>query len=112
MLRAMNRALLQLLSLTIALSACNLTADYSRELADGVNPLIPLGPGDELPDFSRQWEERDEIVPALELSLAWTRREHARQFFPHAGITRERASASLERFREILKETYGPADFQ
>lgn len=108
----MNRALLQLVSLTLALSACNLTPDYSRELADGVNPLIALQPGEELPDFSQQWEQRDEILPALELSLDWTRREHARQFFPQAGITRARAIASLERFREVLQETYGPADFQ
>ncbi|MFT7487209.1 MAG: membrane-bound lytic murein transglycosylase A [Candidatus Paceibacteria bacterium] len=108
----MKRALLQLVSLTFALSACNLTPDYAKELSDGINPLIALGPEDEMPDFSMQWKERDEILPALELSLQWTRREHARQFFPQAGITRERAIASLERFREILAETYGPNDFQ
>jgi len=108
----MNRALLTMASLTLVLSACNLTPDYSKELAEGVNPLIPVSDADEIPDFSMQWEERDSILPALERSLAWTKREHARQFFPQAGITRERAIRSLERFRELFSETYGPADFQ
>ena len=65
-----------------------------------------------MPDFSGQWEEREDLLPALDLSIGWTSREHAKRFFPVAGITHERALASLVRFREILEESFGPEDFQ
>src|SRR5262245_41936718 len=98
MLAAMKRALLSTLLLTLVASACKTAPDYGRPLAEGASALLPLGPHDKIPDFSRQWDQRDELVPALENSLAWTRREHSKQFFPIAGIEHERALASLERF--------------
>lgn len=111
MKRALPCTLLVSLSLALA-AACKTTPDYGASLADGAPALIPLGPNEKIPDVSRQWEQRDEILPALEHSLAWTRREHARQFFPSAGIEHARALASLERFEELLKSSYGPEDFQ
>ncbi len=98
--------------LLVAAVACKTTPDYSSALPEGAPALLPLGPDERVPDFSQQWNERDDILPALEQSLAWTRREHARQFFPSAGIEHERALASLERFRELLASSYGPEDFQ
>ena len=98
--------------LALALVAgCATTPDYSRALGDGRSPLLPV-PASDVPDFSQEWEMRDDILPALEESIAWTRRQHARQFFPQAGITHERALASLERFRELLTTSLGPEDFQ
>ncbi len=107
----MKRTALRTLSLLLVLCACKSTADYSRTLPDGASALIPLGPKDKKPDLSGQWEERDEILPALDLSIVWTKREHAQRFFPQAGITHERALRSLERFREILGGASGPEDF-
>ncbi len=111
-LRCMERTLSCTLSILLVLGACKTAPDYSRALPDGASALIPLGPDEPLPDVSSQWEERDDILPALDLSIAWTMREHARQFFPQAGITHERALRSLERFREILLDASGPEDFQ
>jgi membrane-bound lytic murein transglycosylase A len=106
------KSLSALLLCTLLAPACKTTPDYGAPLAEGAPALLPLGPNEKIPDFTRQWEQRDEILPALEHSLAWTRREHAKQFFPIAGIEHERALASLERFRELLLSSYGPEDFQ
>jgi len=115
----MNRTLrtqrLPLLLASLAaplLGACSSTPDYSRELADGASPLIPLESHEPLPDFTKDWESRDEILPALDQSIDWMRRAHSRQFFPAAGITHEHTLASLIRFRELLTEGGTPTDFQ
>lgn len=112
MLAPMKPALLLTLLLSLVGTACKTTPDYGTPLADGASALLPLGPNEKIPDFSREWAARKELLPALENSLAWTRREHARQFFPMAGIEHERALASLERFHELLTTSYGPEDFQ
>jgi membrane-bound lytic murein transglycosylase A len=89
--------------LVLPLTACRSTgADYDRALPDGAPALLPLGKKEKPPDLTAQWNARDEILPALDRSIAWTRRKHAQQFFPIAGIDYARALASLERFREVL----------
>jgi membrane-bound lytic murein transglycosylase A len=108
----MKRALLCTLPCLLVLGACRSTPDYGQALPDGAPALLPLGDGEPVPDVSHEWEMRDEILPALDLSIAWTQREHARQFFPQAGISHDRALASLLRMRELLTETYGPEEFQ
>lgn len=108
----MKRALLGTLFLTLASAACKTVPDYGSPLAEGAPALLPLGPNEKIPDLAHEWEARDAILPALENSLAWTRREHAKQFFPIAGIDHARALASLERFKELLSQSYGPEDFQ
>lgn len=104
-------ALLAVLAGVAPLAACRATPDYSRPLPEGWPALLPLGPGEPRPDFGAQWYERDELTPALERSIEWTRRAHAQQFFPIEGVDHERALASLERFHAILLESEGPADF-
>ena len=85
------------------------TPDYGRALPAGADALLLLGPDERRPDVRGTWFERDEIMPALERSLAWTRSAHSNQFFPIAGIDHERALQSLERFAELL-ETSPTAD--
>jgi membrane-bound lytic murein transglycosylase A len=111
MLAPMKRALCCTLFLHLV-TACATTPDYGNALALGAAALLPLAPDEKVPDFSHEWSQRDQILPALENSIAWTRREHARSFFPVAGIEHDRALASLERFRELLSTSYGPEDFQ
>ncbi len=111
----MNRTLRRTLTcslITCAVAACATTPDYDRSLPAGSPALLPLGSDESVPDFSSEWEAREEIVPALDRSIEWTKREHAKQFFPAAGIDHGRALASLERFRELLSTTFGPAEFQ
>ncbi|MEM9799790.1 MAG: MltA domain-containing protein [Planctomycetota bacterium] len=79
--------------------------DYGRPLPIGADALLEVGPGEHVPDVRATWYEREEIRPALERSLDWTRTQHAAQFFPAAGISHERALRSLERFIELLDTT-------
>ncbi len=95
--------LLKLLALVpLALSACKSAPDYGRALPEGAPALLPLGPDDVRPDFGAQWSARDEILPALDNSIAWTKKKSSTKWFPIEGVTAERALASLERFREVL----------
>lgn len=84
------------------LVGCRTGPDYARALPEGAPALIPLAEDESPPDVSRDWDARDEILPALDLSIAWLRRPHAPRYFPQAGISHERTLRSLERFREIL----------
>jgi membrane-bound lytic murein transglycosylase A len=108
----MKRAAPGALALLLVLGACKSTPDYTRVLPDGAPALIPLGPKDPLPDVSGQWEEREDILPALDLSIAWMKRPHAPRFFPAAGITHERAQQSLKRFRELLTSAGSAEELQ
>lgn len=95
-----------------AISACRTVPDYSRPLPPGAPALLPLSPGEKHPDFSEQWNERDQILPALEQSIAWTKKDSSRQHFPIEGVDRERALASLNRFREILLQSQSGEEFE
>jgi len=112
MTRTLARLLPFGLALGLALSSCRTTPDYSRSLPEGAPALIPLGPDEAVPDFRGEWEGREEILPALERSLSYLRREHSKRFYPQAGISHERALRSLERFRQILTEARGPDELQ
>jgi len=92
------------------LAACQSSPDYQRLLDPGAPALIPVEDPAQLPDFRQEWYSRSEILPALERSLHWTRREHARQFFPIAGISHDLALRSLERFQELLQEASSPEE--
>ncbi len=100
------------LSLTL-FSACKTAAkpDYSRELPEGAPALLPLGPNEARPDFSGDWNRRAEILPALEHSIAWTKRKSSAKHFPIEGVSVERALRSLERFKEILTTSKSGAEF-
>jgi membrane-bound lytic murein transglycosylase A len=96
----------------LTLGACRTTPDYSRALPVGAPALIPLPPGAPHPDFAAQWRDRDEIVPALDHSIEWTKRESAQKFFPVEGISHARALKSLTRFRELLTGAHDEAEFR
>lgn len=95
----------------VLLTACKSQPNYNRPLPFGARALIPLDSGESPPDFARDWNRRDEILPALERSITWTQSDHARQYFPIAGVTWERARWSLERFAELLRDSRNPREF-
>lgn len=100
-----------LLALPLALIACKSTGpDYDLALPDGAPALLPLEDVSHL-DFGPEWDDRHDVAAALDRSLTWTRREHAEQFFPVAGIDHDRALRSLVRMRELLLESRGRAAF-
>jgi membrane-bound lytic murein transglycosylase A len=106
----MSRTAALVLALT-ALAACHAKPEYGRPLPEGWPALLKLGPNEPWPDFAQQWHEREALLPALERSIAWTRKPHAEQFFPIEGISHAHALSSLEAFRAALTESDGPADF-
>ena len=93
------------LLLLASLSACKSAPDYGRPLPDGAPALLPLGPDDKCPDFAPQWSERADILPALDNSIAWTKKPSSKQYFPIEGVTLERLQSSLEHFRSALAES-------
>ncbi|MEX1023735.1 MAG: MltA domain-containing protein [Planctomycetota bacterium] len=102
-----------LLLLGLALVACRSAAVTGDGLlGDGASALIPLPAGEPFPDLAHEWEARDDVLESLALSLKWTRRKHAEQFFPVAGITHARALRSLERMQELLTEAGDAEAFQ
>ncbi len=107
----MKRSLGITLLLTLPFASCKSVPDFSRALPEGRPALLPLGPREAIPDFSHQWEERDEILPALDRSIEWMDRVHSEQFFPMAGIPHDRAERSLLRFRELLESSWDGYDF-
>lgn len=94
-----------------ALAACKTTPDYSRPLPPGAPALIPLEPGEEHPDFGAQWSHKNDILPALDQSIAWTKRPTSQRHFPIEGITHARALASLEHFRAALTGAQSESEF-
>ena len=106
---------LTLFAALLSLGSCVLPhthkPDYGQPLAFGVPALLPLGPDDVRPHLGSTWIDRTDVLPALERSLAWTRRTHSEQFFPKAGITHARALASLERMTQLLRTAPNASSF-
>lgn len=100
--------------LTVACKATSRpeTPDYGRPLPEGAPALLPLGPNEPRPDWSRDWEGRQEIAASLENSLFYLRRPVSKRFYPIAGIEHERAWLSLERMRELLAISPGAEAFK
>ena len=85
--------------------------DYGRALPEGAAALLKLGPNDPKPDLEQTWNERADLMPALERSIQWARLEYSQQFFPMAGVSHPRALRSLERFRELLETSENGEEF-
>jgi membrane-bound lytic murein transglycosylase A len=86
--------------------------DYWQPLPPGSPALLPLAPGEQHPDFSQQWSARADLLPALDNSIAWTKKPSSAHFFPIEGVSHERALKSLERFREILETSHSGEEFE
>jgi membrane-bound lytic murein transglycosylase A len=103
---------LALAAALVLLAACKSTKpDYTRALPEGAPALLPLGPDEKRPDFTHDFARRDEILPALDQSIAWTKRKTSARHFPIEGVTVERALAGLERFRELLTTSTSAQEF-
>lgn len=95
-------------SLIVVLSllpACRSTPDYARGLAPGESALLPLAPGEPLPDVGPSWHDREDVLEALERSRVWLERRVARDRYPIAGIEHRRALASVTRLGQLLRES-------
>jgi membrane-bound lytic murein transglycosylase A len=86
----------------LATIACKAVPDYTRELPPGAPALIPLAPGEGHPDFGAQWNDREDLLPAVQQSIEFLKRKSAPRYFPIEGVSHARALASLERFNDLL----------
>lgn len=97
-------------ALLLLLVACA-APDYGRPLPPGAPALIKLSPSEPHPDFSEGFIHRDELMPALDRSIEWSKKESSKAFFPMEGISYERARDSLLRFKELLTQSRSAEEF-
>lgn len=103
-------------ALLTALVACTSTPsrapapDYTRALPDGTAALLRVPP-DQWPDMASQWDEREQLLPALRYSRDWFTRPSSRTAFPVAGIDHARAADTLKRFERALLSSPTAAAF-
>jgi len=108
----MKLSLLTFTALLVAVASCKSTApDYGRALPPGAPALLPLGPNETHPDFAAQWNERADILPALDHSIEWMKRDKSKNYFPLENVSHARALRSLERFRYLLANAKSEEDF-
>ncbi len=87
--------------------------DYARPLPPGALGLRKITNPAELPDIKAAFATIDDSLPdALGRSIAWTEKPSAKQYFPTATITFERAKKSLVAFQRLLETCASPADFE
>jgi membrane-bound lytic murein transglycosylase A len=102
--------------LCLGLAGCATRAtvrpDYGRPLPPGSPALLPLGPDDPRPDYAADWRHRDRILPALDRSIDWMKKPSAAGHFPIEGVSHERATRSLERFRALLATSASADEFR
>ncbi len=93
-------------------TGCASTPDYGRPLPVDAPPLLPLDPGESVPDLSSQWAEREDIRIALERSLRWLLKPSSQQHVPVAGISHGRVVATLERLEQLFDQCADARSFQ
>jgi membrane-bound lytic murein transglycosylase A len=103
--------LASLLVLLLLSTGCKTTPDYGRPLPPGAPALLPLDKDDPRPELAAQFDTRQELLAALDHSIAWTRKPSSTRHFPIEGVSHERALKSLERFREILNTSSDGIEF-
>ena len=107
------RALFALLLVLIpAAVGCRATKDFGRPLPEGSPALLPLDPGEAVPDLRGDFAQRDSALAALTRSLTWMRRPVAKRFFPIEGIEHDRALATLVRLEQVLRTAPDAQSFQ
>jgi len=84
--------------------SADLPPDYTRPLPDGA-PALLLVPHDEWPEMSGQWNERDQLLPALRNSRAWFTRPSTTGAFPVEGVSHALAAETLARFETLLLDS-------
>src|SRR5688500_1692849 len=104
------RTLLAVTLLTVAAAGCRPkkkpeppAVAFSHELPAGELALRKITPA-EYPDFTPSGQDNpQQVLDAIEQSLAYLKAPSSRRFFPYLDITHDRAVATLVKFREIYR---------
>lgn len=84
--------------------------DYARPLAPGQMALEKITRPEEIPHFGNAFHEREDLLQALDRSLAYFSRPSSKRYFPYLDISHERARLSLQKFKEVLASARTPED--
>lgn len=76
--------------------------DYGRELPPGMLALRKIPP-EMYPDFSRGFDNRDNLEQAIRNSLGYLAKPSSRRYYPYGDISHARAVASLNAFLQVLR---------
>lgn len=90
---------------TVEVQPMQPTKDYTRPLPPGVNPLRPVtDPAVFRRLLETSWSDNDPLlVEAAARSAEWFRKPSAKNHFPIAGVTFDRAKASIDALVEVLR---------
>ena len=109
----MLRHLALLLGTSLLFAGCQTPErDYGQPLPPGWPALLEVTDLTEWPNLSKDWRRREELLPALDRSIDWFKKDSSTSFFPMEGVSHERAFASLTRYRELLVQSHSAYTFR
>ena len=109
----MLRHLALLLGTSLLFAGCQTPErDYGKPLPPGWPALLEVTDLTEWPNLSKDWRRREELLPALDRSIDWFKKDSSTSFFPMEGVSHERAFASLTRYRELLVQSHSAYTFR
>ncbi len=85
--------------------------DYTRQLAPGESALELVTDPAQYPDFRAMWADREDLLLAVDRSLAWFAKPSSSRFYPFQEFSKERVVASLEKLKDVLAMSSSAQEF-
>lgn len=101
-----NRIFILLFSLSIVFTGCQkpqVKPQYNKKLPPGELALRKITDPENIPDFTYGCHDMSRMVTAIDRSLNYLEKPSSRQFFPYAGISRQKAVNSLKAFKKLIQ---------
>jgi len=87
--------------------------DYTRPLPEGANALRKVSDPERLPDLAAAFPENpNDLLRAIQRSMRYFASDWSRGHYPMAGVTHDRAVASLVAFRQVITTAASPEEFR
>jgi len=86
--------------------------DYSRPLPPGQMALVKIDAPEDIPDFRPSWDNRKDLVTAIDWSLDYFAHPSSEGYFPYLDVTHARAVATLRAFKALLDEVASGDELQ
>jgi membrane-bound lytic murein transglycosylase A len=83
--------------------------DYARPLEPGELALEKVSP-ENYPDFSRGYFQQAGLERAIDYSLEYLSKPSSRRYYPYGVISHGHVRASLEAFKELLRDVRSPEE--
>lgn len=97
----------------LALTACTSDPpvekkDYWRELPPGEMALVKVTDPRLIPNFSKGFGDREQLLDAIEQSISWFQKPSTKKYYPYLDVDHDRAFASLVAFRDVVRRSETP----